>query len=456
MASEERILARICIELCRSMCGELQRHGLGNARLRSPRRFVSNPLKDQRMQFRWSPGVSALLAVVTLMNLGGCRGRGKESDHPVVTAPVAFVERGALENSVHVAGELLPYQEIELHAKVSGYIRAIKVDIGDRVKAGQLLAVLDVPELSAQVSGAQAGIDRSKEEIERTRSMVVRAEADHQALHAAFLRLDQASKASPGLIAQQELDDARARDSASGAQVDAARSELAAMQQGYRAAQSEHLHYASLADYAHILAPFSGVITWRFADKGALIQAGTSNATSMPVVKLAEVDTLRLRLPVQESLAGLVRVGSKAAVHVDATQQNLEGTVVRTTGELDPTTRTLQVEIEVDNRSGALTPGMYADVTLQLDTAAHALSVPVTAVAHTGNDASVLVVRADGRVEKRNVVVGVETAERAEMRSGVAAGEQVIATNLSNYQPGQSVRAVATHDAALADAGKGR
>jgi RND family efflux transporter MFP subunit len=354
-----------------------------------------------------------------------------------------------------VAGELLPYQEVDLHAKVSGYIREIKVDIGDRVKAGQLLAVLDVPEISAQVSGAQAGIDRSKQEIERTRSMLARAEADHSALHAAFTRLEQASNTSPGLIAQQELDDARARDSASGAQVDAAASELAAMQQGYVAAQSEHLQYTSLADYARIAAPFAGVITWRFADKGALLQAGTSNASSMPVVKLAEVDKLRLRLPVQESLAGLVRVGSKAAIHIEAVHQDLEGVVVRTTGELDPTTRTLQVEIEVDNHSAALTPGMYADVTLKLDAASDTLSVPVTAVARSGTERAVFVVRSDGAVEKRSVTTGIETADRVEIRSGVAAGEQVITNNLGSYQPGQKVRAIAASSASTSSAGKG-
>lgn len=362
-----------------------------------------------------------------------------------VSAPVATVVSGPLVNTLQVAGEFLPYQEIELHAKVSGYIRKINVDMGDRVKNGQLLAVLDVPELSAQVTGAQAGIDRSKQEIERTRSMVARAEADHVALHAAFVRLQQASATSPGLIAQQELDDARARDSSSAAQIDAARSELAAMQQGYRAAQSEHMHYASLADYARITAPFAGVVTWRYADKGALIQAGTSNASSMPVVKLAEVDHLRLRIPVQESLAGQVSVGSKAKIHVAAIQKDLEGIVTRSTGELDPTTRTLQVEIEVDNTSGQLTPGMYASVTLTLNQDARLLSIPVTALTHTTNDAWVLVVHPDGVVEKRTVQTGMETADRIAIASGLRPGEQVIATNLSSYQAGEHVRAVASN-----------
>jgi RND family efflux transporter MFP subunit len=408
------------------------------------------------MLFRLSSGIGLLFAIILAVGVSGCRDAAKNSNQQsAAIAPVAAVERGALGNSVHVAGELLPYQEVELHAKVSGYIREIKVDIGDHVKAGQLLAILDVPELAAQVTGAQAGMDRSQQEIERTRSMLARAEADHRALHAAFTRLQQAANTSPGLIAQQELDDARARDSASGAQVDAAASELAAMQQGFVAARSQRQQSASMAEYARIAAPFAGVITWRFADKGALLQAGTSNASSMPVVKLAQVDKLRLRLPVQESLAGLVRVGSKAAIHIEAAHQDLEGVVVRTTGELDPTTRTLQVEIEVDNRSAALTPGMYADVMLKLDAVSNTLSVPVTAVERSGAERTVLVVRSDGTVEKRSITTGIETADRMQILSGVAVGEQVITNNLSSYQPGQKVRAIKASSASTSSTGKG-
>src|SRR5579884_1765704 len=135
-------------------------------------------------------------------------GNGKN----VPRAAVASVKRGAITNTLSIAGEFLPYQEVELHAKVAGYIRKINVDIGDRVRAGQVLAVLEVPELNAQVEGAGAAVRHSREEIVRARNEVARAEADHAALHAAALRLRDASKARPGLIAQQELDDSEGRD----------------------------------------------------------------------------------------------------------------------------------------------------------------------------------------------------------------------------------------------------
>jgi len=371
----------------------------------------------------------------------GCPQSQSSSPITLPTAPVALVGRAPLSNRLEVAGELLPYQEVEIHAKVAGYIKKIYVDIGDRVHAGQLLAVLEVPEMTAQVEGAQAGVERSQDEILRARSSVARAEADHAALHAAAQRLKQASDARPGLIAVQELEDAQAKDAAAEAQVEAAKSELSATQQALGAAQADHRHFASLADYSHITAPFDGVVTWRYADTGALLQAGTSNAGSMPVVKLAQVNILRLRLPVPEALAGSVHIGDVATIHVQADGEVLTGKVVRTTGELDLATRSLQVEIDLPNASGKLTPGMYADVTLNVQRSGNGLTVPVEAVDRTETTPFALVVNARGRVEKRQLKLGMETANRIEVLNGLNEGERVISANLSSYQPGEAVTA---------------
>jgi multidrug efflux pump subunit AcrA (membrane-fusion protein) len=159
-----------------------------------------------------------------------------QSDLPV--APVILPQRSALSNQLEVAGELLPYQEVELHAMVSGYIRHIYVDIGDRVRKGQVLADLEIPELVAQVDAAQSGVLRSQEDMLSAKSAVVRAEADHTALHAAYVRLTQAAAARPGLIAQQELDDAQAKDQSSEAQIEVTKANLSAMQQALGVAKA--------------------------------------------------------------------------------------------------------------------------------------------------------------------------------------------------------------------------
>lgn len=397
-------------------------------------------MKVSCLQAKVSKGLLALpLFLATGLGCSRSDAVAKDPASTLPVAPIATVTRAPLSNTLDVAGEFIPYQEVELHAKVAGYIRHISVDIGDRVKAGQVLATLDVPELSAQVQGANAGVAQTRDQIARARSEILSAQANHDALHAAAMRLQQAAKARPGLIAQQELDDADARDRAAEAALDAAKSSLAAMQQQLGVSQADQQRYSALEDYSHITAPFSGVVTWRYADTGALIQAGTSNENSMPVVKLAEVDVLRLRLPVPASLASSVKIGDTATVYVQSLGLTFPGKVTRTTGALDLATRTEQVEIDVPNKSGRLQPGMYADVKLNIDRTGDSLVLPVQSVEMSGGAPYVMLVDSNNRVERRPVEVGVSTANRTEILSGLHAGDRVIATNLSSYQTGETV-----------------
>jgi RND family efflux transporter MFP subunit len=383
-----------------------------------------------------------LLLLLSLAVVSGCQHSEASSDPPsqLPIAPITLPQRAQLSNHLEVAGELLPFQEVELHAKVSGYVRKIFVDIGDRVREGQALAELDVPELSAQVDEAQSGILRSQEDILRAKSTVARAEADHSALHAAYQRLQQAAAAQPGLIAQQELDDAQAKDSSSEAQIDVAKAELSAMQQSLGVAKANHLHYSSLADYAHITAPFNGVVTWRYSDTGSLVQAGTSSASAQPVVKVAETDILRLRLPVPAALAGYVRIGDPAHISVESTGQQLTGKVVRTTGELDTATRTLQVEIDLKNTDNKIAPGEYADVRLKVQRTGTVLTLPIQAVDRSGGQAVALVVDDQGRIERRAVTLGLESPSRVEVLSGLTNKDRVVTANLGSFAQGEEVR----------------
>jgi RND family efflux transporter MFP subunit len=352
---------------------------------------------------------------------------------------VARAKRGTIANSLSIAGQFLPYQNVDLHAKVAGYIRQINVDIGDRVHTGEVLAVLEIPELVAQVDEAKAEVNHAEEEIQRAQSEVLRAEADNVALHANAVRMVNTDKAQPGLIAQQELDNATARDRASGARVDAAKSALAAAKQQLAVARADQQHYAALSGYARIIAPYDGVVTWRFSDTGALVQAGTSNTSGLPVVTVAQVDLLRLRIPVPESIAAKVRIGDSADVRVQATGEHFAGKVTRFTDALDPSTRTMQVEIDVPNPNYDLQPGMYADVTLLANSKTNALMVPVEAIQRNGTKTDLLVVDAQNRVERRDVEIGVESSNHIEIVSGLTEGERVIVGNLGNYQSGETV-----------------
>jgi RND family efflux transporter MFP subunit len=376
-----------------------------------------------------------------------CTGKDHASDP--VPAAVAIVKRTAIGNAYSVAGEFVPYQEIEMHAKVSGYVRKINVDIGDRVKTGQVLAVLEVPELMAQLQGAGAGVRHSQQEVTRMQNEVTRADAQYAALHANSRRLDEANRARPGLIAQQELDDAQAKDRAAAAQVESAKSALSAARQQLEVSQATNTQMAAMSDYTRLVAPFDGVVTWRYADTGSLVQAGTSNSNSAPVVKLAQVNVLRLRIPVPESLAGEVRIGQPADIAVQATGEHFTGKVSRYTDSLDRTTRTMQVEIDVPNDSYKLQTGMYANVVLQTQSHPDALTIPVQAVQHKDGKSAVLVVDQQNKVQLREIQTGLEDPTRVEVLSGLTQGDRVIVGNFGAFQPGQLVEPkVTTFDAA--------
>ncbi len=365
---------------------------------------------------------------------------GAGNEH-VPYAAVATAKRETIATSLSIAGQFIPYQNVELHAKVAGYIRHIDVDIGDHVRQGQVLAVLEIPELVAQVDEAKAAVHHAEEEIARAQSDVSRAEADHVALNANAARLVNTDKARPGLIAQQELDDATAKDRASGAQVDAAKSALSAARQQLEAAKANQQHYSALFDYARITAPYDGVVTWRFSDTGSLVQAGTSNTSGLPVVTVAQINVLRLRIPVPESIAAIVKIGDSADVQVQATGEHFTGKIARFTDSLDTSTRTMQVEIDVPNPSYHLQPGMYANVQLSADSRPNILAVPIEAIRRgENNKTSVLIVDSQNRVQSREVQVGVESSNDVEILSGLVEGERVIVGNLGSYQPGELVQ----------------
>lgn len=398
-------------------------------------------MKNRKLQVLTVVLALVILGVVAGVLLPSRHSHAAETTSSIPVAATVPVERAAVANTLSIAGEFLPWQEVELHGKVAGYIRKINVDIGDHVRAGQTLAVLEVPELNAQVAGAAAGVRHSSDEISRAQNEVTRAEAAHASLHAAYERLHQAALARPGLIAEQELDDAYAKDRTSEAQVEAAKSGLSASLQQLQVSKAAHQQVTAMQDYSHIVAPFDGVVTWRYADTGALIQAGTSNSSSTPVVKVAEVSVLRLRLPVPESIAAGVRVGDTADVRVQASGEQFPGKVSRFTSSLDRSTRTMQVEIDVPNKDYHLSPGMFADVTLKTQNRPNALTVPVTAVHRSSTaGATVLVVDPSNHVQERTVQVGVEDATRVEILSGVGEGERVIAGNLPAYHAGEVVQ----------------
>src|SRR4029077_19387777 len=227
-------------------------------------------------------------------------------------------------------GEFKPFQDVDVHAKLAGYIRQIYVDVGDHVKEGQTIAVLEVPELAAQLTGTEASVRAAQEQIRRAQGDLQRTQSSHAAAHSAYARLKQASDSRAGLVAQQEVDDSQAKDLETEAQVASAEAELAAAKQQLEVAEANQKQYSALSSYTRIVAPVAGVITNRYADAGALIAAGTSSSTqAIPVVRLAQTSKLRLVLPIPESVAAQIHLGDPVKVHVQASDQEIEGRVSR-------------------------------------------------------------------------------------------------------------------------------
>ena len=382
---------------------------------------------------------AAFWTVFSGVLLTGCR-NSKLENAPIPTASVAPVTRGDLSSTLTVAGEFQPYQEVDLHAKVSGYVRRINVDIGDRVKKGEVIAVLEVPELNAQVAASKAQIQHSQSEIARAQSEVAYAQADYVAIHAAYTRLAEAAKRRPGLIAEQELDDARAKDQDAEAKINVAKSALEATEDQLAVSKADNQRVQSLEDYSIVTSPFTGVVTMRYADVGSLIQAGTASATqSEPVVRVAQSDLLRLRMPVPEEDVPYIRIGGEMQIRVKATGKTFTGQVIRFTRELNSSTRTMLAEVDVPNPDLSLTSGMYAETTIILQHKSNVLTIPAGAVVRQGGSSYVLVVDSQNKVVKVPVVVGIQGASRVEISKGLSENQSVIVSGQSNYEVGQIV-----------------
>jgi RND family efflux transporter MFP subunit len=359
-----------------------------------------------------------------------------------VVAAVVKVSRGKLGAPLTLAGAFKPFQDVDVHAKVAGYIKKIYVDVGTRVTEGQTLAVLEVPELAAELAGADAAVRRSKQEILRSKGDVERAKSAHAATHAMYERLKQAAQQKAGLVAQQEVDDAQAKDLEGEAQVSSAEAALNAAQQAFEVAEANAKQYAALSQYTRIVAPFTGVVTVRYADTGSLIAAGTASSTqSTPVVRIAQISVLRLVLPIPESIAGEIRLNDPVKVHVQALNADYVGKVSRFADSLDPQTRTMETEIDFQNADGRLLPGMYVQAIVAPPDNRDILTVPLEAVELGANasEGSVLLVNAKNILEERKVQLGLQGSTRVEVRGGLTEGEKVVVGSRNEFRGGMKV-----------------
>ncbi len=403
-------------------------------------------------------GVGLLVAVTLLMT--SCDKSAKEPAKTLQLPTVAVAKAGVedLSRELVMTAELRPFQEIEVMAKVAGYVKAIHVDIGDRVQKGQLLAVLEVPEMADDMARATSALKGSEAEAARARDELRRAESVNDIAHLSYKRLAEVAAKRPGLVAQQEIDDARSKDLTTQAQVASARSSIESANQQIHVSRAMLGRVKTMLDYTRVTAPFSGVVTKRFADVGAMIQAGTASQTqAMPLVRLSDNSMFRVIVPVPESAVPTVHVGQQVELRIPTLNRSFSGKVTRFANKVASSTRTMDTEIDVPNANMVMVPGMYAEVRLNLDRRKGVLAIPLSAVDLAGNaspkdsngaDAAptaartgkVMVVTPAKRIEIRSVSLGVETANKIEVLSGLKDGDLVVIGGRSNLQAGQEVQ----------------
>jgi RND family efflux transporter MFP subunit len=411
----------------------------------SPRRPSDRLTRSLRIALASFAACVALIAVNALVSCGrngvAHAGSGENAQAALPSVGVSKLTRRPMARYLTLSSELVPFQEIDVFAKESGFVSKLYVDYGTRVKAGQLMAVLEIPELEAQLEEDKASIKSFADQVNNAAHQLGRVEAQGKVFHLQYTRLNGVASTKPGLVAQQEVDDAEGKDLAGQAQVEAARSQLQAAQSQFSMAQSKLAHDQALFDYARITAPFAGVVTQRYANLGTLMQAGTSSSTQvLPLVKLSQEDLFRLTIPVPESYVRYIRIGDPVDVRVPALNRDFPGKVVRFSSDVAAATRTMHTEVDVANPQGILIPGVYAEATLTLDRIGDALVVPLQAVNQEGDHASVMVVDDANRIRERQIALGIQTDSYAEILSGVHEGEQVVLSDRSGLKPGEEVR----------------
>jgi RND family efflux transporter MFP subunit len=402
-----------------------------------PRANAGEKMRRTRLQI--------IPALLILAGLGcGCGSSPRMNTEDPANAPSAAVVRVArhdLTSNLEIASEFQPFQEIQVYAKVSGYIQKLYVDWGTHVKQGQLLAVLEIPELQQQLQQDEAAVRRSEQGLEGAKEELKRSESVYNVAHGTYTRLADVQKVRPDLLAQQDVDVAQGKDLESSAGVASAKDAMAAAEQGISASNAALDKDKAMFAYARITAPFDGVVTEVYAYTGALLPGGTSSAKdTLALCRLSQNNLLRLVIPLPERAVPDVHIGQTVAIRMTDPNKTFQGTIVQFSDQIDTQTRTMHTEIHVPNPKGELVPGMYASVLIPLHTVQHVLTIPVQAV-QSGKESqgTVLVVNGGNRIEQRTVTLGLQTSTQVEIISGLQENDLVVFGEQGQFQAGELV-----------------
>jgi membrane fusion protein (multidrug efflux system) len=354
---------------------------------------------------------------------------GRAAPRLAVAAPKLVSSERALK----LPGSIQPLEEAVIYARASGYVARWLVDLGEKVKADQLLAELETPELTQELAQARAALAKS-------RAAKVQAEAGQVLSQSKFARTGKLVEA--GVASQQELEQTQAESAVGDANTNVAQAAIEAELANIR-------RLTDLQQFSKVTAPFAGTITARSIDRGSLVTAG--NAT--PLFRLAATDTVRVYVQVPQDVAAGVSVGSPAKVTVrELTGRVFEGQIAHTAGALDPVTRTLNTEIRVPNQDGKLLSGMYADVSLNLSAPRQVYEIPATALLNDAQGLRVAIVKADNTLHLQPITIERDLGATLQLSSGLNGDERLVQIAGAELNEGEKVVPIAAKPAAPAAA----
>jgi RND family efflux transporter MFP subunit len=365
------------------------------------------------------------------------RAEAKEEEQSLPRVEVLTVAREGGNNELELPGNIQAITEAPVLARADGYIRSRTVDIGDRVRAGQPLAEIEAPELDQQVRQAKANLEQAGAALEQARANQEQGRSNEEL---ARVTADRWQKlAVRGAVSRQENDQYQAQYKAQVANLEALAKAVAAAQSNVGAAEANLARLDEMQSYRVVKAPFDGLITLRNVDVGALVNAG-----STLLFRIAQTGTLRTYVDVPQAYEGSVRVGQSARLTVPNLPGRLfPGTITRTANSLDPSSRTMLVEVQVPNTDGALLPGMYARVDLSGPRAGGTGSAPILvpgdALIIRATGTQVAVVRSDHKVHLVKVEAGRDYGDRMEVLSGLREGDMIIANPADSAREGALV-----------------
>ena len=372
-------------------------------------------------------GVTVLLAVAFLAGYIPLQKRttvirreAAEREQGVPRVDVIEVGRGASKSELELPGSIEAVTEAPILARADGYIKRRMVDIGDRVQAGQPVAEIEAPEMDQQLDQAKANLQLARDGLEQAQANYEQGKSN---MELARVTADRWSRlVTQGAVSRQENDQYQAQYHSQLANVQALEKAIAAQRSSVTAAEANVARLDQLQSYRTVKAPFDGVITVRNVDTGALVNAGNTL-----LFRIAQTGTLRIYVNVPQTDAGSIRAGQAAQLSVsNLPGRHFNGTVARTANALDPSTRTLLVEVHVPNPDGALLPGMYAQVDLSSARAVPPLMIPGDALVVVQNGTQVALVRPDNTVHMQNIVIGRDYGSQLEVLGGLHAGDRII------------------------------